>query len=106
VTSWTAYAPYLSAAHPDRRFSLISSLQDYSIGTYFGFNPQTYEAAVDDFADTVVAPLPNFRVFYIASNDHVWLNRDLATIATHVTSLSTFLAEQLAYDPAWISVRP
>jgi hypothetical protein len=85
---------------------LISSLQDYSIGQFFGFTPSTYQAAINDLADNVIAPLANQRVFYIASNDHVWLNRNLTTITTGGTSLATFLQRELDPTQPFTSVRP
>jgi hypothetical protein len=104
--AWHNFLPYLSAKHPAQRFSLISSLQDYSIGQFFGFTPSTYQAAVNDLADNVIAPLPNLRVFYLANNDHVWLNRNLATIATGGTSLATFLQRELDHTAPFTNVRP
>jgi hypothetical protein len=104
--AWHAFLPYLAAKYPTRRFSLISSLQDYSIGQFFGFTPTTYQAAVNDLADTVIAPLPNMRVFYLANNDHVWLHRNLAAVTSLTHSLSTFLSRQLEHAPTWSSVRP
>jgi hypothetical protein len=104
--AWHNFLPFLSARHPQRRFSLISSLQDYSIGQFFGFTPSTYQAAINDLADNVIAPLANQRVFYIASNDHVWLNRNLTTITTGGTSLATFLQRELDPTQPFTSVRP
>lgn len=103
---WHRYLPYLAAANPTRRFSVISSLQDYSIGMFFGFTPSTFQAGIDDLADAVVAGLPNARVFYLPGNDHVWLHRHLATTTSTGTSLATFLLQQHTGDPAWSSVRP
>jgi hypothetical protein len=104
--AWHNYLPYLTAKHPQQRFALISSLQDYSIGQFFGFTPTTYQAAINDLADNVIAPLSNMRVFYIANNDHVWLNRNLTTITTGSTSLSTFLQRELDHTMSFTSVRP
>jgi hypothetical protein len=105
-TEWHRFLPFLAAQHPTRRFSLISSVADYSIGTFFGFTPQTYQIAIADLADAVIAPLPNMKVFYLPGNDHVWLGRNLGAIASGGVSLSTFLHRQLGGDPGWASVRP
>jgi hypothetical protein len=103
---WHAFWPYLAAAHPDARFSLISSLQDYSIGTFFGMNPWSFEAGVEDLADAVLAPLPNVRVFYLPGNDHVWLGRSFSATQSTGTSLATFLSQQLDGSETWSDVRP
>jgi hypothetical protein len=104
--AWHNFLPFLSAKHPQQRFSVISSLQDYSIGQFFNFTPSTYQTAINDLADNVIAPLSNVRVFYIANNDHVWLNRNLQTIATNTISLATFLQRELDHTANFTSVRP
>ncbi|HEX5063994.1 MAG TPA: pectin acetylesterase-family hydrolase [Kofleriaceae bacterium] len=104
--AWHNFLPYLTAKHPAQRFSLISSLQDYSIGTFFGFTPSTYQAAINDLADNVIAPLANLRVYYIANNDHVWLNRNLASISTSGTTLATFLQNELDHTSPFTNIRP
>ncbi len=105
-TEWHRFLPFLAAQHPTRRFSLISSVADYSIGTFFGFTPQTYQIAIADLADAVIAPLPNMKVFYLPGNEHVWLGRNLGGTASGGVTLSTFLHRQLGGDPGWANVRP
>jgi hypothetical protein len=104
--AWHNFLPFLSAKHPQQRFSLISSLQDYSIGQFFGFTPSTYQTAINDLADNVITPLPNVRVFYIANNDHVWLNRRLESITTSSVTLAGFLQRELDHTANFTSVRP
>jgi hypothetical protein len=104
--AWHNFLPFLAAKHPQQRFSVISSMQDYSIGQFFNFTPSTYQTAINDLADNVIAPLPNMRVFYIANNDHVWLNRNLSVITTNTFPLSVFLQNQLDHYVNFTSVRP
>src|SRR5439155_4974143 len=99
--------PYLSAKYPDSRFSLVSAIYDFTICPYFGITtPDACAAAYDDLADGMLASLPNFRVFYIASPQHVWIGHDLSSTVTAEQSLATFIAEQVTDAPSWSSARP
>jgi hypothetical protein len=107
-TSWAAFFPFLSSQNPGARFSLVSSLMDYSIGPYFGgpiAQPADYKAAMNNFADTVAGPLPNARVFYVDEFHHVYLSEPLSKTSAGVT-LGSFLQAEVGDDPAWASVRP
>jgi hypothetical protein len=105
-TTWHELYPHAAARFPESRMSLISAVADQVIGNWFGIDQGTFVAGMNDLADEVVAPLPNMRVFYLPGNDHVWLAKDLAGIASGTVTLSQFLGAQLDDSPAWSSVRP
>jgi hypothetical protein len=103
-TEWQSLYRYIARAHPDRAMSLITSLEDHSIGAYFRLAGPQMHSALDALADELTLPL--FRVFYIAGSDHVWLSRDLASVRTAGLSLAEFLTAQLTRAPTWRSARP
>jgi hypothetical protein len=108
ATSWDAFFPFHASQNPGSRFSLISSLADFSIGPYFGgpiAQPQDFRAALNDFADAVINPLANAEVYYIDEFHHVYLGETLAKTSAGVT-LGSFVQKQLDDDPTWASVRP
>lgn len=108
-TSWAAFYPYYAAHYPDARMSLISSLADPSIGPHFGgpiAAPQGYRDAMNTFADTVINPLSNARVYYVDEFHHVYLADSLAGKVSQGVSLASFLSAQESGAPSWQSVRP
>jgi hypothetical protein len=101
---WDQYVPYLAGAHPASRFSLISSYDDSVISNYFQIPPRTLATGLRALADGVVAPLPNFRVYYLVSTRHGWL--DGYTYATSSgVPMPLFLEEEISRAP-WASVEP
>jgi hypothetical protein len=58
------------------------------------------------FADDVIAPLDNARVYYVDEFHHAYLHEPLTTTVSEGVSLRDFLVQQLDDDPAWASVRP
>lgn len=105
-SEWHNLYPYLSKTYPDARLSLVMAKMDYSIGTYFGMDPWGEAKGVDDLADTVLAPLSNFRVFLLNSNQHVWMNQNLGAVTSAGTTLGAFLTRQVNDEATWANVRP
>jgi hypothetical protein len=105
-TEWHNLYPHLAKTYPDARLSLVMAKMDYSIGTFFGMDPWGMAKGVDDLADAVLTSLPNFRVFLLNSNQHVWTNQNLAAVSSGGTTLSAFLTRQVGDDAAWANVRP
>jgi hypothetical protein len=106
---WDAFLPFVAGAWPDARLSLVSSLHDVSIGPYFGgpiATPSGFQAALNTFADQVVAPLANARVYYVNDYHHTYLGDVLAGTVSKGVPLGTFLEQQIDASATWASVRP
>jgi hypothetical protein len=109
ASGWDAFFPYLSTTYPDARMSFVSALADVSVGPFFGgpiATPEGFAAALNAFADDVLAPLPNVRVFYVAAFHHIYTGEPLGGTVSAGISLASFLDAQLSDDPQWVSVRP
>jgi hypothetical protein len=98
--------PYLGYAHPSRRFSIISAAADAGISGYFEIPPSTLATGLDALAQQIVAPLDNFRVYYLAGSGHVWLDHDFAWAISHGVPLQRFVGEQVTGMSPWTSVAP
>ena len=69
-------------------------------------SPQGCSGALNDYADSIVAPLANARVFYVSEFNHVELKESLTGKISAGISLGSFLTKQIADDPSWSSARP
>jgi hypothetical protein len=108
ASGWDAWIPYLANKYPKGRFSLLSPLWDVSIGPVFGApinTAQSFKAAMNEFADTVIEPLPNARVFFVDEAGHTYLQKPIDKTSDGVT-LAEFLGKQISGDSSWKSVRP
>jgi hypothetical protein len=111
-----AIQPYLAATYPKRRFGLIVAGGDLVLRGYYGqgYTPPALLMPLVDFqnglnhlADTVLAPHKNFRVYYIASNKHVFLdNTALALTQVKGVKLVDWIAGLSSGAPGWKNVRP
>jgi hypothetical protein len=105
TTGWNAYLPFLAAAHPNARFSLLASTHDFSICPFFGMPaPETCKTATKALA-TQLSNIPNLRVWMTDEFAHVF-----ATSITQKTSqgvpLAKFVSDQIGDAPSWSSVVP
>lgn len=78
-------ATFIAEKYPDRRFGLISSLEDGTIRLFYGYgypsctNPQIpmpaapFTEGLNQLADEILAPYDNAKVYYITGGIHVWL---------------------------------
>lgn len=103
--------PYYAQTFPGHRGSLISSLQDQTIVGNFSMEPAELETALNTLADETVPLNPDFRVYYLTGNHHVWLfggdaGDSLSDVVSNNVTLATFLRQQIEGDAAWASVRP
>jgi hypothetical protein len=111
ASGWHALYAHGSARYPNDRISLVSALWDYSIQERFApYTPldslDDFQIAIDAFADEIMIPLPNARVFYIPDNGHVYLPGALDEVVVGGVSLEQFVRRQIDDDPGWANVRP
>src|SRR5207245_14895 len=77
---WDRFVPYLARTWPHARISLLSALEDVSIGPGFGgpiASPAGFRQALDDYADQTLLPLANVREFFVDEFNHVELKESL-----------------------------
>jgi hypothetical protein len=108
---------YLGKTYPERRFGLVTSLGDATIRRFYaeGLVPAKtditaaeYQAGLDHLADTVLAPYPNWKVFYVPGEGHVFVTRGLGFKKTTVDGLglSSWTQQLVGGSTAWRSARP
>jgi hypothetical protein len=106
ASSWAAYLPFLSAAYPSARLSLLASTHDVSICPYFGMQaPQACKTATTVLAMQLGA-LPNVRVWMSDEFTHVFAGAGFTQKASQGSLLASFLSRQVNDDPSWSSVIP
>jgi len=107
ASGWQGLFPYLGSTYPSHHFALVSSYWDQVIGPFFGLNtPQAMQRGLNDLADNVVVPLANWRVYFIASNQHVWLGPAFISTSSAGVPLTTFIDQEITDSAAWSNVRP
>ena len=82
------------------RLSLLSSLQDQTIRTYFGFDGPTFEANLRALASDVITPQANMRVFFKTGSSHTMVKNPSTS-----AGLWTFIDAQVS-GSGWESVIP
>ena len=97
---------FFATKYPGHRASLISSYQDKVIRSYFQVSGAKMEEGLKDFADNVINKAPDWRVYYVAGDKHVFLGDKLSTITSGGVILADFLTKQVSGDASWASVRP
>jgi hypothetical protein len=114
-----ALAGYLSSTYPQGRMALLTSTQDGEISQRFQMDGGNYEAALDAYATDVLAPLPNWRYFYLAGNTHTAIEgtiandtpcgRGITSVSglTCAPTLQQFISEEMSGPLAsWKSATP
>lgn len=110
-------APYLAARFPDRRFGLVTSMED---GTMRGFYGYGYSASCDfpatmpgeDYAAGLTElrssldGRSNFQTFYVAGAQHTFTYEPLGDVSTDGTTLSAWLEGLLDGEASWDDVGP
>ena len=113
------YVKYLLAKYPDRSMGLISSDNDDTISQLLGYGvddcvnlstpaPLPYPAGLyreglEDLRDRVGTD-GRFRLYMIASAEHVWLDNEIGSVTVEGVALEDWLADAVAEDAAWASV--
>ncbi|HSN28338.1 MAG TPA: pectin acetylesterase-family hydrolase [Kofleriaceae bacterium] len=116
--------PYLADKYPNNRLALVTSTQDGTIRSFYGYGypdcvagasdplmpADVYEGGITELRDQKLAAHPNFRVYSKASMDHVWLLYTPDTISPRSDGtgehLGTWLDEMLDPKATWNSVAP
>jgi hypothetical protein len=116
--------PYLADAYPDRRLAIVTSTQDGTIRSFYGYGypdctagasdplmpADVYESGITQLRDVELAGHDNFRVYSKDSQDHVWLLYEPETISPHSDGsgehLSDWLEAMLDPSAEWNSVAP
>lgn len=112
---WNVY-PYLARRHPERRFGLITSMEDVTFRSFYGYG---YSAGCDfpasmpgaDYAAGLLevreamAGDANFHTFYVPGERHTFTYPDLSTTVGG-TSLATWIGQLVGDDPTWGDVGP
>lgn len=116
--------PYLADKYADNRMALVTSTQDGTIRSFYGYGypncvdgasdplmpADVYEGGITQLRDVELATHTNFRVYSKDSMDHVWLLYTPDTISPHSDGtgehLGTWLTDMLNPDAKWDSVAP
>ncbi|HJZ89151.1 MAG TPA: pectin acetylesterase-family hydrolase [Polyangia bacterium] len=111
-------AIYIAQKYPNRRFGLISSLQDGTIRLFFGFGypncttPQVpmpadaFQMGLEHLRDQVLAPYSNFRGYFPQSTQHVWLTDQLDGATVSGVKLTDWIGQLVSGAPGWNNVKP
>lgn len=111
------YVNHIKTKFPAARFGVISSEADATIRRFWGYGedctslpgaPPPYAAAkytagLEDIRDRMFAGNPNFALFMLPGDEHVWLDNDPTTVVVDTTNLETWLTQALTGDAAWAS---
>ena len=108
----------LAQRYSDRRFGLISSLEDSVLRQFFGFGysptcdvgapmpASDFEAGVLALRDDLLAEEPNFRTFLQPGNQHTFLLGDASGPVADGVGLREWVGQLLSGDAAWSHVGP
>lgn len=109
--------PWAAARYPDRRFAFLTSLEDTTMRTFYGYGysprcnfPQNMPG--EDYAAGVLAARellathPNFRTFYVEGEQHTFTYQSLAVNEVDGVTVGEWLGQMLRGDEAWEHVGP
>ncbi len=112
------FSRYLAAKYPERRFGLLSSMEDRTIRSFFSYGYSTscrslgsmpsddFRAGLLDLRDSVLAPYDHFQTFYTEGDSHTFLGRPLGGVSVGGTTLAEWIRQLLEGDPGWDDVGP
>ena len=90
------------------RSGLLCSLQDATLAPQKGLSGGQLQNALRDLSRRLTLVDPGFRVYYLNSTDHTWLQGQggsLGNVSSGGVALSTFMAQELSYSANWKSVQ-
>ena len=112
------FARYLAGKYPDRRFGLLSTMEDTTIRTFFGYGysascssamrmpADEFRAGLLDLRDRLLAPYDNFQTFYVEGDQHTFLGRPVGDVSTGGTGLGPWITQLIEGDSEWDDVGP
>jgi hypothetical protein len=95
----------LASTYPNDRMSLLSSLQDQTIRSYFLQSPSGFQTALLMMAHDILDPTTNFRYFFVDGQTHTMLFNESA-FTSQGTSLEAWLTQEVGDDAGWKSLKP
>jgi hypothetical protein len=110
--------PYYAAKYPDERMGLLSTTQDDTIRSFFGYGysatcdvpirggmpPADFEAGLLELR--TIDTSANFHTFYMMGTQHTFLYDDLDAAMVGGITLRQWITELVDADPAWNDVGP
>jgi len=111
-------APYLARKYPDRRFGLLSTMEDNVIRGFFGYgysascmSPSSmraseFRAGLEDLRDRVLGSHDNFHTFYAEGDSHTFLGQPLGSIEVDGVTLGDWIGQLLDDAGSWNDVGP
>lgn len=111
-------AIYFANKYPTHNFGIISSTRDQVIRGFFGvgqtencddsgsLSGATYEMALSEMRDEIMAPYPNFHTYLIDSTRHVWIVGPLSSVSVDSVPLSSWISDELNGSESWGDVGP
>jgi hypothetical protein len=112
------YASYLAEKYPDRRFGLLSSMEDSVIRSFMGYGysfncslpanmpAADFRAGLLELRDDIVGPYDNFRTFYVEGTQHTFLGSAPSSQIAGGVTLSRWIEQLVEGDPTWTDVGP
>lgn len=109
--------PWAAARYPDRRFAFLTSLEDATMRTFYGYGyaprcdfPQNmpgedYAAGLEGTRE-LVAAYDNFATFYVTGDQHTFTYQSLGANSVGGTTLGDWLGLMVDGDEAWDDVGP
>lgn len=105
ATSFGAVVEHVRASHPGMRFALITSTNDETIRSYFGYGLNDMTAQVNALVDASYTHT-NGRAFVVAGTQHVLLGGYRTLVEPGGRSLKSWVDAFVAGSADWTLVRP
>lgn len=113
---WNVY-PYLARRHPERRFGLITAMEDQTFRQFYGYgysprcdfpasmSGELYAAGLTEVREAMAGDA-NFHTFYVPGNQHTFTYGALSSTSVGGTTLATWIDQLVRGDGAWGDVGP
>ncbi len=113
---WNVY-PYLARRHPDRRFGLVTSMEDATFRQFFGYGysrqcnlplgmpADDYTAGLNELRERM-ADDDNFHTFYVPGDEHTFSYMALSATSAGGVTLEDWYTQLVEGDAAWTDVGP
>lgn len=109
--------PWAASRYPDRRFAFLSSMEDGTMRTFYGYGysrgcdfPQNmpgedYTAGLLGTRE-LVSGFDNFQTFYVPGDQHTFTYQGLGANSSGGVTLGEWLGQMVSGDSAWADVGP